>query len=179
MANRTLHLIVTDYDIRGFVRNNYVNRLYTPKLVEAVKDLNLEPDTSALFYTLLSDETIEMIDNSEMLPSDVWQFRGREFSDPYRRPDDHFFFAYTQPGSGIGVEGIIPWACRTNNQALLADSINQFHQILEGQRERLSNKVGVIIDCTDHPLMQPLLEGMGYQVLRQEVLAFGPWPERK
>lgn len=178
MADRTLHLIVTDYDLKGFVRKYHLDDLWTPKLVKAVDKLKLEADKSAICYSLFSDETLEEMDNADIFSIDIWKYRAEEFSYALRRPEDHFVFEYAQR-RGLGVYGAIPWACRTNNLELVRDSINQFHQILEGQRELLLVKVGAVIDCTDHPLMQPLLEGMGYKVKRQEVFHDGPWPERK
>ena len=182
MAQRTLHLIVTDYDINGLVRVYHSDKLWTPKLVEAVNNLNLDPERSAVCYTLISDEALERMENEDILDTDLWRYRAEDFSDPLRRPDDSFVFEYS-PGNGRrGLQGGIPWACRTNNLSLFDDSVSKFHQILEGQyglEGQIGPTVGVVIDCTDHPLMYAFLQGLGYNVQRQEVFNFGPWPERK
>ncbi|MDO8510693.1 MAG: hypothetical protein Q7S55_00850 [Nanoarchaeota archaeon] len=179
MNNRTLHLIVTDYDLSGFVRNYRLDELWTPKLVEAVDNLRLEPDLTAICYTTFSDETLEMMDESDILHTDVWRYRAEEYADPYLRPDDHFIFLTSQRRGGLGVNAAVPWACRTGNNAFVEDSSSQFHQALEGQLGTRPSKVGAVIDCTDHPNMHSFLQGLGYDVQRQEIFNFGPWPERK
>ncbi|MEK6939426.1 MAG: hypothetical protein AABX31_01745 [Nanoarchaeota archaeon] len=190
MPNQTLHLIVTDYDIRGLVTHYGLDELFTPKLVKAVNDLKLKLENSAICYTSFSEETLSQLDTADILLDDIWQNRAEEYSDPYLRPDDHFVFQYSQGVGRIGVEGAIPWLCKIQERGRKKYSQeiehwrsarDQFKQILEGN---LGNgdefpKVGAIIDCTDHPLMQPFLEDLGYEVRRQEVFNFGPWPQRK
>ena len=178
MPNRILHLIVTDYDLKGLVTYYKLDDFFTPKLVEAVNNLKLKPENSAICYTSFSPETLEEMDNADILPFDIWENRTQKYADPYQRLEDHFAFQYSQGPGRMSAEGQVPWFCRIReekNRKEYSRKIEhwrtfreQFHQLLEGNVGLIEIlKVGAIIDCTDHPLMQPFLEDLGYHVQRQ------------
>ena len=169
MNERKLNLVVTDYDLRGKVQKYRLDPVHTPELLDYVSQ-NLTSG-AAICYLFLP-KGLEHSQRRRLLEE-----RASKFSE---RPDQHFRYSYNNPQGGPMIEGmVVNWPPHSDT----LKNYKVFNQFLEGthksqERSLEPRRVDLVVDCTDHPLIETVLEGMGYDVKKTNIFE-KDWPERK